>query len=75
MFGSNPVGQGRREGVHPACLHYQPLPFSSAAGVVRVKGRPLFTRPIAVWHHLKSLQKYNAERWAQQQQSRVAKQR
>ena len=43
--------------------------------MVGVKGRPLFTRPMAVWHHLKRLQKYNAERWAQQHQSRVAKQR
>ena len=30
---------------------------------------------MAVWHHPKRLQKYSAERWAQQQQSRVAKQR
>ena len=43
--------------------------------VVGVKGRPFFPRPMAVWHHMKRLQKYNAERWAQQQQARVAKQR
>ena len=47
---------------------------AGASPVVGVKGRPLFTRRMAVWHHLKRLQKYNAERWAQQQ-SQVAKQR
>ena len=52
------------------CRSLVPL---GARPVVGVKGRPLFTRPMAVWHHLKRLQKYNAERWAQQQQSRVAK--
>ena len=46
-----------------------------AGPVVGVKGRPLFTRPMAVWHHLKRLQRYNSEPRAQQQQSQVAKQR
>ena len=43
--------------------------------VVGVKGRPLFTRPMAVWHHMRRMERYNSERWAQQQHSRVAKQR
>ena len=42
--------------------------------VVRVKGRPLFTRPAAVWHHLQRLRQYHSERWARQQQQRVARQ-
>ena len=54
--------------------HCRSLVPLGAGPVVGVKGRPSFTRPMAVWHHLKCLQKYNAERWAQQQ-SRVAKQR
>ena len=41
--------------------------------VVGVKGRPLFTRPAAVWHHLQRLRQYNSERWAHQQQQRVAR--
>ena len=41
--------------------------------VVGVKGRPLFTRPAAVWHHLQRLRQYNSERWARQQQQRVAR--
>ena len=49
--------------------HCRSLVPLGAGPVVGVKGRPLFTRPMAVWHHLKRLQRYNAERWAQQQQS------
>ena len=66
-----------RESILPARIinHCRSLVPLGASPVVGVKGRPLFTRPIAVWHHLKRLQWYNAERWAHQQQSRVAKQR
>ena len=55
--------------------HCRSLVPLGAGRVVGVKGRPLFTRPMAVWHPLKRLQWYNVERWAQQQQLRVAKQR
>ena len=67
----------RRESILLARItnHCRSLAPLGAAPVVGVKGRPLFTRPMALWHHLQRLQKYNAERWAQQQQSRVAKQR
>ena len=41
--------------------------------VVGVKGRPLFTRPAAVWHHLQRLRQYISERWARPQQQRVAR--
>ena len=55
--------------------HCRSLVPLGAGLVVGVKGRPLFTRPMAAWHHLKCLHKYNAEGWAQQQHSQVAKQR
>ena len=66
-----------KESILPARItnHCRSLVPLRAGPVVGVKGRPLFTRPMAVWHYLKRLQKYNAERWAQQQQSRAAKQR
>ena len=54
------------------CRSLVPL---GAGTVVGVKAHPLFTRPMAVWHHLKRLQKYNSEGWAQWQQSRVAQHR
>ena len=65
-----------RKSILPARIanHCRSLVPLGACPVVGVKGRPLFTRPMAVWHHLKRLQGYNAERWAQQQQSTVAKQ-
>ena len=47
-----------------------PLGAGTTAGV---KCRPLFTRPAAVWHHMR-MQQYCAKRWAQQQQARVARQ-
>ena len=66
-----------RESVLPAPItnHCRSLVLLGAGPVVGVKGRPLFTRPMAVWHHLKRLQRYNSEQWAQQQQSGVVKQR
>ena len=56
-----------RESILPARItnHCRSLVPLGAGPVVGVKGRPLFTRPMAVWHHLKRLQKYNAEWWAQ----------
>ena len=65
------------ESILPARItnHRRSLVPLGVGPVVGVKGRRLFTRPMAVWHHLKRLQKYNAERRTQQQQSRVAKQR
>ena len=53
------------------CRSLVPLGAGTTAGV---KGRPVFTRPAAVWHHLRRMQQYNAARWAQQQQARVARQ-
>ena len=66
-----------KESILPARItnHWCCLVPLGAGPVVGVKRRPLFTRPMAVWHHPKRLQKYDDERWAQQQQSRVAKQR
>ena len=52
------------------CRSLVPLGAGTTAGV---KGRPVFTRPTAVWHHLRRLQQYSAARWAQQQQTRVAR--
>ena len=65
----------RRRSILPAvittrCRALVPL---VARMVVGVKGRPLFTRPAAVWHHLQRLRQYNSERWARQQQQRVAR--
>ena len=70
------MGKGR-ESILPALVFHQRRSLVPlwASPVVRVKGRPLFTRPMAVWHHLKRLHRYNSERWAQQHQSRVAKRR
>ena len=64
-----------KESISPAATttHCRSLVPLGAGMVVGVKGRPLFIRPMAVWHHLKRLQKYNSERWAQRQQSRVAR--
>ena len=64
-----------RESVLPAaittrCRSLVPL---GAGTVVGVTGRPLFTRLAAVWHHLQRLRQYNLERWARQQQQRVAR--
>ena len=55
-----------RESILPARItnHCRSLVPLGAGPVVGVKGRPLFTRPMVVWHHLKRLQRYNAERWA-----------
>ena len=44
-----------------------------AGMLVGVKGRQLFTRPAAVWHHLQRLHQYNSERWVRQQQQRLAR--
>ena len=65
-----------RESILPAgftnrCRSLVPLGAGATAGV---KGRPIFTRPVAVWHHLRRMQQYSAKRWAQQQQARVARQ-
>ena len=51
-----------RESVLPAgftsrCRSLVPLGAGTTAGV---KGRPIFTRPAAVWHHLRRLLQYNA---------------
>ena len=66
-----------KESILPAEIttHCRSLMPLGVGPVVGMKGRPLFTRPMVVWHHLKRLQKYHSERWAQQQQSRVTKQR
>ena len=66
----------RRESILPVdftnrCRSLVPLGAGTTAGV---KGRHVFTRPAAVWHHLCRLQQYSAARWAQQQQARVAQQ-
>ena len=53
------------------CRSLVPLGAGTAVGV---KGRPVFTRPTAVWHHRRRLQQYSVVRWAQQQQTRVARQ-
>ena len=64
-----------RESILPAaittrCCTLVPL---GASMVVGVKGGPLFTRPAAIWHHLLRPRQYNSERWARQQQQRVAR--
>ena len=64
-----------RESILPAtittrCRALVPL---GAGMVVGVKGRPLLTRPAAVWHHVQRLRQYNSEPWARQQQQRVAR--
>ena len=45
------------------CRSLVPL---GAGTTVGVKGRPIFTRPAAVWHHLRRMQQYSGKRWAQQ---------
>ena len=53
------------------------MPLSGPAGAGTtggLKDRPVFTRPAAVWHHLRRMQQHSAARWAQQQQARVARQ-
>ena len=51
-----------------------PADFTNRCRSAWVKGRPIFTHPAAVWHHLRRMQQYSAKRWAQQQQARVAQQ-
>ena len=55
-----------KESILPAAItmHYRSLMLLMAGPVVGVKGCPLFTWPMAVWHHLKRLQEYNSEQWA-----------
>ena len=55
-----------RESILPARItnHCRLLVPPGVGPVVGVKGHPLFTRPMAVWHHLKRLQRYNSERGA-----------
>ena len=65
-----------RESILPAgftnrCHSLVPLGAGTTAGV---QGRPVFTRPTAVWHHVRRLQQYSAARWAQQHQTRVTRQ-
>ena len=57
-----------KESILPAAIttHCCSLVPLGAGPVVGVKGRPLFTRPMAVQHHLKRLQEYTSERWARQ---------
>ena len=62
-----------RESVLPAgftnrCQSLVPLGAGTTAGV---KGRPIFTRPAAVWHHLRRLEQYSTTRWARQHPVRV----
>ena len=38
-----------------------------------LEGRPVFTRPTAVWKHLERLRAYGEARWAQKQKARTAK--
>ena len=47
-----------RESILPAAIttHCRSLMPLGAVPVVGVKGRPLFTWPMAVWHHPKRLQ-------------------
>ena len=52
-----------KESILPAgftnrCRSLVPLGAGTTAGV---KGRPIFTRPAAVWHHLRRMQQYSAE--------------
>ena len=65
-----------RESILPAgftnrCRSLVPLGAGTTAGV---EGGPIFTRPAAVWHHLRRLQHYSSTRWARQQRARVARQ-
>ena len=65
-----------RESILPAgftnrCRSLVPL---GAGTTVGVKGRPVFTRPTAVWHHVRRLHQYNAAEWALRQQARVTRQ-
>ena len=69
---------GKRQGVHPACPDYQPLPlFGAAAGRPggRSEGVPLFHKTHGSMAPSQAPAEVQCERWAQQQQSRVAKQR
>ena len=40
------------------------LVLRGAGTVVGVKGMPIFTRPMAVWHHLQGMRKYSFNRCA-----------
>ena len=69
----------RKESILPApittrCRSLVPL---GAGTVVGVKGRPLSTRPMAVWHRLRRMQQYSIQhgtaRWALQQQAQVSR--
>ena len=55
-----------KESILPAgftngCHSRVPLGTGTTAGV---KGRPIFTRPAAMWHRLHRMQQYSAKRWA-----------
>ena len=65
-----------RESILPAaittrCRALVPL---GAGMVVGVKGRQLFTKSAAMWHHLQRLHQYNSEHWARQQQQAARRQ-
>ena len=57
-----------RETILPAAITAQCrwLVLLEAGTVVGVKGRLLFTRPVAVWHHLLRLRQYSSVRCARQ---------
>ena len=64
-----------RESIFPVRMthHCRSLTSMGTGTVMGLEGRPVFTRPTALWKHLERLRAYGEARWAQQQKARMAK--
>ena len=64
-----------RESIFPVKIthHYRSLTSMGAGMVMGLEGRPVFTRPTAVWKHLERPFAYGEAKWAQKQKARTAK--
>ena len=70
------VGTGtERESIFPVKVthHCRSLTSMGLGMVMGLEGRPVFTRPTAVWRHPERLRTYGEARWAQKQKARTAK--
>ena len=67
----------KRETICPVKMthHCRSLTSMGAGTVMGLEGRPVFTRPTAVWKHLERLRAYGEARWAQKQKTRTTKRR
>ena len=64
-----------RESIFPLRMthHCRSVTSMGAGTSMGLEGRPVFTRPTAVWKHLERLRTYGEARWAKKQKARTAK--